>query len=197
MKKWKVLDSEKVFESPFIQVIKEKTEDFLGKERDVYVLDPGYGSVMIIPVKLNPDTGAPANFVMIEQYRHPVGHAVLEFPAGRRERGESSNDAAVRELKEETGFDPKWMKFMYSLFVDTARSGGQMAVFLAVVEGEPEEQDLDDYEQGTELKVKEFTADELHKLVLDNELVSGPSLAALLSVVMQGKEFTKYLENLG
>lgn len=38
------------------------------------------------------------------QYRHPVGRAMLEFPAGKIDAGEPSLASAQRELREETGF---------------------------------------------------------------------------------------------
>ena len=38
------------------------------------------------------------------QFRHPVGRAMLEFPAGKIDAGEPSLASAQRELREETGF---------------------------------------------------------------------------------------------
>ena len=43
--------------------------------------------------------------IIIEQYRPPVGSIVVEFPAGLVDAEEDAAQAAVRELKEETGFD--------------------------------------------------------------------------------------------
>lgn len=42
--------------------------------------------------------------LLVEQYRHPAGEALLEVPAGTLEQGESPEACAARELEEETGF---------------------------------------------------------------------------------------------
>lgn len=41
--------------------------------------------------------------VLVRQYRYPINGYVYEFPAGLVEAGEHCRDAAVREMKEETG----------------------------------------------------------------------------------------------
>lgn len=42
--------------------------------------------------------------VLVRQYRHAVGAAILEIPAGRLEADESPVATALRELREETGY---------------------------------------------------------------------------------------------
>lgn len=56
-------------------------------------------AVLIVP-RLEP-TG---EYVLIRQYRPPARALVLEFPAGLVEPGEPPEVAALRELREETGF---------------------------------------------------------------------------------------------
>lgn len=61
-----------------------------------YVIHPG--AVMVVPLL---DDGR----VLLErQFRYPMGEAMVEFPAGKLDPGESSLACAQRELQEETGF---------------------------------------------------------------------------------------------
>ena len=45
----------------------------------------------------------PSKIVMIRQYRYPLGAYLYELPAGLIDEGETAHQAAVREMKEETG----------------------------------------------------------------------------------------------
>ncbi len=54
--------------------------------------------VEILPVTLE------NKVILILQYRIPVTSWVLECPAGQIDASESPSEAAVRELREETGY---------------------------------------------------------------------------------------------
>ena len=56
------------------------------------------GAVAVIPLL---DDG---RCVLVRQYRYPLAKVLLEWPAGRREVGESTIACATRELFEETGY---------------------------------------------------------------------------------------------
>lgn len=57
--------------------------------------------IVIYPVwKKEPD-----KLVMIRQYRYPIDAWIYELPAGLVDEGESPQEAAIREMKEETGLD--------------------------------------------------------------------------------------------
>jgi ADP-ribose pyrophosphatase len=61
-----------------------------------YIRHPG--AVAVIPLL---DDG---RCVLVRQYRYPIAKVQLEWPAGKRDKGESTLSCAMRELQEETGF---------------------------------------------------------------------------------------------
>jgi len=60
-------------------------------------------AVVIVPI-LRSKSSSKTETIVVQQYRPPIGKNTLEFPAGLIDKGESAQDAALRELKEETGF---------------------------------------------------------------------------------------------
>lgn len=51
------------------------------------------------------DADDPARILMVHQYRYPVGRYLYELPAGLIEDGETPEEAAIREIREETGME--------------------------------------------------------------------------------------------
>ena len=98
MKPWKLLNTEYLVDAPWLKVAKEKCELPNGKViDDFYTLwQPDW--VLILA------RTAEGKWVMTEQYRHGSGKIALEFPAGIIDKGETPEQAALRELQEECGY---------------------------------------------------------------------------------------------
>lgn len=96
MRDAKVLETEVITSAPK-RFVREHLAMPDGYECDWYFVDTP-PSVLVVPVT------AGGNLVMVRQYRHNLKRHVLEFPAGIVEDGECLEDAALRELLEETGY---------------------------------------------------------------------------------------------
>jgi len=61
-------------------------------------------AVVIIPLLRSKSNPAIIDTLLVEQYRPPMRRTTLEFPAGLIDKDESVENAALRELQEETGY---------------------------------------------------------------------------------------------
>lgn len=92
------------------------------------------GSVVILPVF---EDGA---ILLIKQLRPAVKKYIYEFPAGLISKGETSRKAALRELREETGFKARKLTKIAEFYATPGFCDEKMEIFLArqLTEHEPE-----------------------------------------------------------
>ena len=118
MKPWKLLKTEYLVDAPWLKVAKETCELPNGKViDDFYTLwQPDW--VLILA------RTAEGKWVMTEQYRHGTGKIALEFPAGIIDKGETPEQAAIRELQEECGYRAATTKYLGAFPVNPDRHRG-------------------------------------------------------------------------
>ena len=91
------LSKETVYDGKLFKVVREKVRLANGNERPrEIVVHPG--AVALVPVD---DQG---RILMVRQYRRAADRVLLEIPAGTREPDEDAETCALRELREETGY---------------------------------------------------------------------------------------------
>src|SRR3990172_6397192 len=191
MIKWKTISKEIALKTDHLTIVKSDVEMPNGEISHYYYTDSP-GNVIIIPVKLDSELSE-HKYIMVRQYRYPVGSYDLEFPAGRRESGESILDAAARELKEETGYTATETKLLYTMYSNPAGNNSTTSICLATVVGEGKDTELDQHEEQAELRVEEIGADELHKKILSMDISDAHTMAAIAAFIMNSKLATQYL----
>ena len=133
-----------------------------------YIVHPG--AVMVVAM-LDAD-----RLIVERQWRHPIGKALIEFPAGKLEAGEPVLDCAVRELFEETGYRAaEWAR---AGITHNAIAYATEAIEIWFARGlTAGERRLD---HGEFLDVLEATAEELEAAARDGELTDAKTLIGLL-----------------
>ncbi len=117
-----------------------------------------------------------ARVVLVRQYRYPVDQHLWELPAGRRDEGESPEQAARRELEEEVGLRPETLEKIAFFYTTPGFCDETMHVFRAsgLTHGEARPEDDE------RLEVRWFTLEEARVMIDAGEIREGKTLVALL-----------------
>jgi ADP-ribose pyrophosphatase len=159
---WKVLESKKLFNEPWLNIRVEKCELPNGKVMPAYyILEyPSWANAFAI-TKDN-------QVLMVKQYRHAIGEESIELAGGVVDQGESPEEAIKRELLEETGYVFESIELIGKLSANPATSNNYTFLYLAKGGEKVAEQNLDDHE---DVEVLLYSIDEVKQLVRDNKIL--------------------------
>jgi ADP-ribose pyrophosphatase len=115
MGKWRTLGTGYRYRNPWCAFRVDEVELPDGARIEYGVLESG-GFVAVVPVT---DEG---NVVLVSQWRQPAGSFALELPGGGVDPGESPEEAAGRELFEETGYRAEDPVHLTSVHTSPGRS---------------------------------------------------------------------------
>lgn len=127
--------------------------------------------------------------VIIRQYRYPIDDFVYELPAGLMEAGEDMEEAAVRELHEETGltFHPIKCDKMFTepRFTTVGLTDESVGIVYGYAEGELSNKYA---EESEEIQVMLADRDEIRR-ILKEELVAMPFAFQLMHFIHDSDPF--------
>ena len=106
-----VIDRSTAFSTPWFDVVAKRTEP--DGEPYYAVVEEEYVTVLAMTEE--------RRIVLVRQYRPAIERVSLELPAGHVEKGEAPEEAARRELWEETGFTAGGVELLGRLTVDNGR----------------------------------------------------------------------------
>lgn len=169
-KKWEVISSEYVCRRPWLTARKDCLRLPDGRiNPEFYVLEyPDWVNVIAIDRQ--------GRHIMVRQYRHGLGQMSTELCAGVMEEGETPEQAARRELAEETGYTGGRWSLQCVISGNPSCTNNLTYCFLAEDVELTESQHLDPTES---LSVMLMSADELLELMKADEMKQSLMLAPL------------------
>ncbi len=177
MKPWQVLDSKLLVSERWLQLREDRVRLGNGHEIDRFhvISAPDWASVLCV-------TNA-SEVVLVRQYRHGIAQPSLELPAGVIEPHETPEEAARRELLEETGYQADDWVLIQNVSTEPARHTTRAHFYCArgarpVSAPNPEETEV--------LEIVKVPLGDLRRLATDGSVVHGVHVGAILCALERG-----------
>jgi ADP-ribose pyrophosphatase len=139
---WRTLSSTWAFQSPWYNLLLERVETGDGTVVDEYSL--GVFPDIVVTVPVTPDR----QMILVRQYKHGAREVLVEIPGGYMDEGEDAQTAAVRELREETGYaGTAWETLGHFYPNPTKERGGAITILLLTDAAHVANQEPDPLEQ--------------------------------------------------
>jgi 8-oxo-dGTP pyrophosphatase MutT (NUDIX family) len=168
---WKRLGSERLMENPYFSLRSDRLRLPDGGIKDPYYVIERPDAAIIFPLTESGEV------VLVNQYRPPLEMMELGLPAGLVEEGERPEEAARRELSEETGYTGGDWEPLGSLASSPSLKNNWAYLFLARGVEETTPPDPDEHEL---VEVVRVPVKELPNLVHQGKIVSSSGVAAIM-----------------
>lgn len=168
-KELQVLSSQMVYEGKVFGIRRDELIEPSGV-RTTREMITHPGSVVVLPVL--PD----GRVLLIQQYRYAARQYLWELVAGRMDHGETPEEGAARELKEETGYSAKKLKVFLEFFPTPGFLEEKMYLLLAegLTSGEPTPEDDE------KIIAKAYTHKQLDEMLRKKKLRDAKTIAGVL-----------------
>jgi 8-oxo-dGTP pyrophosphatase MutT (NUDIX family) len=177
VKPWQVLDSKLLIDERWLQLREDRVRLENGHEIDRFhvIHGPDWTSVLCVTND--------SEVVLVRQYRHGLGGVSLELPAGVIEPHETPEEAARRELVEETGYESSDWVSIHSVSTEPARHTTRAHFFCArgarlARPAAPEDAEV--------LEVVKVPLADLARLATDGSIAHGVHVGAILAAFQRG-----------
>lgn len=121
------------------------------------------------------------HILLINQYRHSLKKDVLEIPGGSLEKGEDPKACAIRELREETGYECKEIHSLGFFYPSPGASNEKCYLFYAVC-GKHSDTQLEPLERINQVVV---ATGEFERLIRNNEFQHSMGIVAWMKYKLE------------
>ena len=167
----KPLKTEVAFSTPWFQVLGKTMRE--GEEPFYSLKLPDYSAVVAITEE--------EQVLIVRQYRPAVEHDTLELPSGLVDAGEKPEEAARRELLEETGYEAREVEVLGGMDPDLGRLGNR--IFACVARGV---RPVEGHRPEEGIEVLTWSLPELSQAMVDGRFDHALHVAVVMIAMLKG-----------
>ncbi len=166
---YQLIQSKPIYQGRVFSVRKDEVRLPNGHVSELDIVDHP-GAVILLPVDQD------GRIWFIRQFRYSAGEILLELPAGTMEAGETAENCALREIREETGMRAGRIQKIGEFFMAPGYSNEYLYLFLAEdLAPDPLKGDEDEV-----IQVEPMEISQAFKMAEGGEVRDAKTLAALL-----------------
>ena len=121
-------------------------------------------------------------YFMVSQYRYSLGKEMLEFPAGKIEKGEDPDETILREAVEETGYSVRNIRKMGSIIPTCGYCSERIHVYY----GEADERLGQHFDPDERIDLKLYSFSQINEMILNGQIDDAKTIALMYYIKMEG-----------
>ncbi len=170
-----IVKKERVFKGKLLSIYKRfvKHDDGTVWERETASYDGNAAAIVAVDGN---------EVVLIKQFRPSVEETLLEIPAGRIDEGETPEQAASRELEEETGLKPLNLRKLVEFYPTPGFVDEKIYLFYA----DKFEKGSVHLDEGEVLRIFRLPVNEVEEYLFSNKIKDGKTFIGLLLWKVRG-----------
>ncbi len=167
---WELITSSEVFRNPRIAVFEQQVRLPSGAEVSYTVYEDQKDYPTIIPEFED------GRFLLVREYKYPASVWTYQFPEGKTEDYETTEEAAAKELREETGYEANSLEAIGENLHHHRRQKMKNIIYLATTLKKVGNPELEPEEEG--MQTLRASEDDIWRLIIQGKFIHKSAQAA-------------------